>query len=157
MITVVQRVLAAAVVVEGRTVGAIEHGLLALVAVARDDTAADVQWTADKLPAMRIFRNDGGEKHFDLDVRQVSGSILLVSQFTLAADTRRGRRPSFDAAAPPEMARALFEDLVARIAAGGVPVATGQFQADMKVSLTNDGPVTFVLNSRSPADPSRAG
>lgn len=157
MITVVQRVLAAAVVVEGRTVGAIEHGLLALVAVTRDDTAADVQWTADKLPAMRIFRNDGGEKHFDLDVRQVSGSILLVSQFTLAADTRRGRRPSFDAAAPPEMARALFEDLVARIAAGGVPVATGQFQADMKVSLTNDGPVTFVLNSRSPADPSRAG
>src|SRR5690606_36470199 len=116
MITVVQRVLAAAVVVEGRTVGAIEHGLLALVAVTRDDTAADVQWTADKLPAMRIFRNDGGEKHFDLDVRQVSGSILLVSQFTLAADTRRGRRPSFDAAAPPEMARALFEDLVARIA-----------------------------------------
>lgn len=157
MITVVQRVLSAAVVVEGRTVGAIEHGLLALVAVTRDDTAADVQWTADRLPAMRIFRDDAGDKHFDLDVRQVNGSILLVSQFTLAADTRRGRRPSFDSAAPPEMARTLFDDLVRRVAAGGVPVATGQFQADMKVTLTNDGPVTFVLNSRPPAESHRSG
>lgn len=152
MITVVQRVLSASVVVDEATVGAIDHGLLALVAVTRTDTEADVQWTADKLPAMRIFRSEEGDKHFDLDVRQVNGSILLVSQFTLAADTRRGRRPSFDPAAPPELARRLFDDLVARVRATGVPVATGQFQADMKVSLTNDGPVTFILNSRAGSD-----
>lgn len=139
MITVVQRVLSASVVVDGTTVGAIDHGLLALVAVTRTDTEADVQWTADKLPAMRIFRSEEGDKHFDLDVRQVNGSILLVSQFTLAADTRRGRRPSFDPAAPPELARRLFDDLVARVRATGVPVATGQFQADMKVSQRRPG------------------
>src|SRR5690554_5961758 len=98
MITVIQRVLSAGVVVDGRTVGSIGHGLLALVAVTRDDTEADVKWTADKLTALRIFRDPTGEKHFDLDVRQVGGSILLVSQFTLVAETRKGRRPSFDAA-----------------------------------------------------------
>jgi D-aminoacyl-tRNA deacylase len=149
MITVLQRVTSASVTVDGHTVGAIGHGLLALVAVTREDTPADVKWTADKLIALRLFRDPASDKHFELDVRQVGGSILLVSQFTLAADARKGRRPSFDAAAPPEQARQTFDELVRQVAATGIPVATGQFQADMQVTLTNDGPVTILLDSRS--------
>src|SRR5690606_473866 len=137
MISVVQRVLRASVEVDGQVVGWIGAGMVALVAVTRDDTDADVRWTADKLSTIRMFRSPDGEKHFDLDVKQAGGSILLVSQFTLAADTRRGRRPSFDPAAPPDHARELFDMLVRAVAERGIPVATGQFAADMKVSLIN--------------------
>ncbi len=150
MISVVQRVTRGAVDVDGKTVGSIDAGMVALVAVMKGDTDADVQWMADKLSTIRMFRSAEGEKHFDLDVRQAGGSILLVSQFTLAADTRRGRRPSFDPAAPPEQARALFDALVRAVAERGISVATGQFAADMKVSLINDGPVTFIVNSKQP-------
>lgn len=148
MKTVIQRVLSASVTVDGETVGEIGHGLLALVAVTREDDEADIRWTADKLVGLRVFRDPAAEKHFELDVRQVGGSILLVSQFTLAGDTRKGRRPSFDAAAPPDQARELFDSLVDAVRERGVAVATGQFQADMRVALVNDGPVTFLLNSR---------
>ena len=146
MIAVLQRVTAAKVEVEGEAVGAIGAGLLALVAVHATDTETDVAWTAAKLAGLRIFRN--GDKHFDLDVKQAGGAVLLVSNFTVAAATRHGRRPSFDAAAPPEHGRALFDALVEAVRAQGLTVETGVFGADMSVSLTNDGPVTVLIDSR---------
>lgn len=146
MIAVVQRVTEANVVVNGATVGEIGHGLLALVSVVVDDTADDVQWVAGKLATLRIFRN--GEKHFDLDVTQVEGSVLLVSNFTVAGKTKQGRRPSFDGAAKPERGRELFDELVGAVRKLGISVATGEFGADMKVSLVNDGPATFLINSK---------
>ena len=145
MIAVVQRVTQASVVVGDRVVGQIGGGLLALVAVHADDTDADVTWTAGKLAGLRIFRND--EKHFDADVKQAGGAVLLVSNFTVAARTRQGRRPSFDLAAPPENGRELFDALVAAVRAQGVTVETGEFGADMAVSLVNDGPVTVIVDS----------
>ena len=145
MICVVQRVCEAKVDVDGQTVGRIGPGMLVLAAVQREDTAEDVQWTANKLIGLRIFRS--GDKHFDIDVKQAGGSVLLVSNFTVAGATRKGRRPSFDGAAPPDMGRKLFDDLVAAVRALGVEVQTGQFGADMKVSLTNDGPATFIVSS----------
>src|SRR3954462_9085235 len=156
MIAVIQRVLEGKVEVDGRVVGQIGHGMVALVAVAQDDSAEDVQWMANKLASIRMFRSADGQKHFDLDVREVNGSILLVSQFTLAAQTKKGRRPSFEKAAAPEVGRKLFDDLVKAVGELKIPVATGQFAADMKVSLINDGPVTFILESRSNAGPSSA-
>jgi len=156
MIAVLQRVLEAKVVVDERIVGEIGHGMLALVAVAQDDTQEDVQWMANKLASIRMFRSGDGEKHFELDVREVGGSILLVSQFTLAAQTKKGRRPSFERAASPEVGRKLFDELVKVVAELKIPTATGQFAADMRVSLINDGPVTFILESRSSAGPSSA-
>ena len=154
MIAVVQRVTEARVVVEGRVVGEIGAGLLVLVAVEKSDAAADVEWMANKLASIRMFRSADGEKHFELDVREAGGSILLVCQFTLAAQTKKGRRPSFEKAAAPEMGRKLFDELVKAIADLNIPTATGQFAADMKVSLVNDGPVTFIIESRSSAAPS---
>jgi D-aminoacyl-tRNA deacylase len=147
MIAVVQRVTLASVTVGGRTVGEIGAGLIALVAVHKTDATDDVTWTANKLCTLRIFR--GGGKHFELDVKQVGGSVLLVSNFTVAAQTRQGRRPSFDEAADPETGRRLFDQLVEAVRALGVPVQTGEFGADMLVSLANDGPVTVVVDSRS--------
>jgi len=146
MITILQRVSEAKVVVEGQIVGQIGLGLAALVAVQRDDTAEDIAWTVGKLASLRIFRS--GDKHFEIDVRQAGGSILLISNFTVAGATRKGRRPSFDAAAPPDVGRKLFDDLVIAMRSTGIPVATGIFGADMQVSLVNDGPVTFVVESR---------
>ena len=146
MIAVVQRVSEASVVVDGRAVGQIGAGLLALVAVHKTDAAADVTRTANKLCSLRIFR--GGDKHFDLDLKQAGGSVLLVSNFTVAAQTRQGRRPSFDEAADPETGRRLFDQLVEAVRAAGAPVQTGEFGADMLVSLANDGPVTVVVDSR---------
>jgi D-tyrosyl-tRNA(Tyr) deacylase len=146
VIAVLQRVAAAKVEVDGQVVGAIGPGLLALVAVHATDTEADVAWTAGKLAGLRVFRNGG--KHFDLDVRQAGGAVLLVSNFTVAAATRQGRRPSFDAAAPPERGRQLFDALVDAVRAEGLTVQTGVFGADMAVSLTNDGPVTLLIDSR---------
>jgi D-tyrosyl-tRNA(Tyr) deacylase len=149
MIAVVQRVSEARVLVDGSTVGEIGPGLLVLAAVEKDDGPADIDWTANKLIALRIFRN--GEKQFDLDVKQTGGAVLLVSNFTVAGETRRGRRPSLDGAASPEKGRELFDLLVDAVKQLGVPVATGEFGADMKVSLTNDGPITFLVRSRDPA------
>src|SRR5437868_9077049 len=146
MIAVVQRVLEGKVEVSGQVVGQIGHGMLALVAVVQEDGAEDVQWLANKLASIRMFRSGDGQKHFELDVREVGGSILLVSQFTLAAQTKKGRRPSFEKAAAPEMGRKLFDELVKAVAALNIPVASGQFAADMKVSLVNDGPVSFILD-----------
>ena len=147
MIAVVQRVSEASVTVEGRAVGQIGPGLLALVAVHKADAAADVSRTANKLCTLRVFR--GGGKYFELDVKQVNGSVLLVSNFTVAAQTRQGRRPSFDDAADPETGRRLFDQLVEAVRATGVPVQTGEFGADMLVSLVNDGPVTVIVDSRA--------
>ena len=146
MIAVLQRVTSARVEVDGQTVGAIGPGVLALVAVHATDTPADVAWTAAKLAALRIFRN--ADKHFDLDVKQAGGAVLLVSNFTVAAQTRHGRRPSFDPAAPPEKGRHLFDALVEAVRAQGLKVETGVFGADMAVTLTNDGPVTVLIDSR---------
>jgi len=146
MIAVIQRVTAAKVEVGGRLVGQIGHGLVALVSVHKEDTAQDLEWMAGKLASLRIFRN--GDKHFDIDVREAGGAVLLVSNFTVAGATRKGRRPSFDAAAGPEAGRALFDQFVSAMKATGVPVATGEFGADMLVSLCNDGPVTFIVDSR---------
>ena len=148
MIAVIQRVLEGKVEVAGEVVGQIGQGILALVAVVGEDGAEDVQWMANKLASIRMFRSLDGEKHFELDVREVKGSILLVSQFTLAAQTKKGRRPSFEKAAAPELGRKWFDELVKAVAALNIPVATGQFAADMKVSLINDGPVTFTLDSK---------
>lgn len=145
MIAVVQRVSAAAVRVEGAIVGQIDLGLLALVSVTKDDRDGDVAWMARKLASLRIFRN--ADKHFDLDVTQVGGKILLVSNFTVVAATYRGRRPSFDYAADPQSGRAMFDALVQAIGATGTVVETGRFGADMKVELLNDGPATFILDS----------
>ena len=148
MIAVVQRVLEAKVVVEGRTVGEIGHGLLVLASVEKDDTPADVEWTAAKLATLRIFRSADGDKHFHRDVKQVDGSILLVSNFTVSAETKKGRRPSLERAAEPKRGRELFSLLVDAVKALGVDVATGEFGADMRIALTNEGPVTFLVNSK---------
>jgi len=145
MIAVVQRVTEAQVVVDGQVVGRIGPGMAVLLAVHRDDGRQDVEWMAAKLVSLRIFRD--ADRHFERDIRQSGGSMLLVSNFTVAAATRKGRRPSFDAAAPPDMGRILFDQLVTAVAAAGVPVATGVFGADMAVSLVNDGPATFILDS----------
>jgi D-tyrosyl-tRNA(Tyr) deacylase len=151
MRAVVQRVRYARVEVDDRVVGSIGHGLLALVGVQRGDGASDVAHVATKLRELRIFDDDGGadgRTRMNRSIVDVGGAVLVVSQFTLAADTRRGRRPSFDAAAPPDEARRLYEEVVADLRASGLAVATGEFQAAMRVTLENDGPVTFVLESR---------
>jgi len=147
MIAIVQRVAEAAVRVGDEQVGRIGPGLLVLAAVHKSDVEADVAWMAAKLATLRIFRN--GDKHFDLDVKQAGGSVLLVSNFTVAAATRQGRRPSFDAAAEPGRGRELIDQLVVAVRGLGVPVETGRFGADMTVSLVNDGPVTVIVDSTS--------
>ncbi|MDP9175529.1 MAG: D-aminoacyl-tRNA deacylase [Planctomycetota bacterium] len=146
MICVVQRVSSANVMVDTRVVGEIQRGIVVMAAVHRTDAPDDIAWMARKLASMRIFPR--GERNFDQDVAQINGSILLVSNFTVAADARKGRRPSLDAAADPVAGRAGFEQLVAAVRALGVHVQTGEFGADMKVTLTNDGPGTFLLDSR---------
>jgi len=143
---VVQRVASARVTVDGCDVGAIGQGLAVLVGIAAGDSRADGDWMLDKVLDLRIFENDAGK--FDRSLRDVGGALLLVSQFTLLADTRKGRRPSFTAAARPEDANPLYEYMLTRAGAQGVPVAGGAFGAHMEVALVNDGPVTIVLDSR---------
>jgi D-tyrosyl-tRNA(Tyr) deacylase len=145
MIAVVQRVLEARVDVDAETVGAINQGLLVLASVEADDEPADAKWMASKLTDLRLFRN--GDKHFDLDLRQINGSMLLVSNFTVAAETRKGRRPSLDRAAPPALGEQLFNHLVECVRELGIPVATGRFGANMQVHLINDGPATFIVRT----------
>lgn len=145
MRAVVQRVSRADVTVDHESVGAIGQGLVVLLGVDVDDQAGDVQYMADKLPALRIF--DDADGKMNLSVLDVSGSILLISQFTLLADTSKGRRPSYLRAAPPDRAEQMYELLATELRKRLV-VATGRFQAHMRVTLTNDGPVTIVLESR---------
>jgi D-aminoacyl-tRNA deacylase len=144
---VVQRVISARVRVGARTTGAIGRGLLVLIGIGRDDTDADVKYIAGKIRDMRVFEGDDG-KPMDRSVADIGGGVLLVSQFTLYGDIRKGRRPSFDEAAAPGTARAFYEDLVRELRAAQLPVATGEFQAMMQVELVNDGPVTVLLDSQ---------
>ena len=146
MRAVVQRVSKARVQVGDRIVGEIGRGLLVLVGVAAEDGPADVQYLAGKVRELRIFGDEAGR--MNRSVEECGGAVLVVSQFTLLGDVRKGRRPSFDAAAPPEAAKALYEDLVRQLSADGLTVATGEFQAQMMVDLVNDGPVTILLDSR---------
>jgi D-tyrosyl-tRNA(Tyr) deacylase len=144
---VVQRVTSARVLVGDRVTGEIGRGLLVLLGVARDDTEADVAYTAAKVRELRVFEGTGG-KPMDQSVAAAGGGMLVVSQFTLYGDVRRGRRPSFDTAAPPEQARGLYEAFVRELRLAGIAVSTGEFQAMMQVELVNDGPVTILVDSR---------
>ncbi len=158
MICVVQRVSSACVRVEGSTVGAIRAGLLALIGVVPEDDDADVAYIAERLSTLRIFSDaDDADGRMNLSVEDVGGALLVVPQFTLAADTRRGRRPSFSRAAPPEQAKRLFEGLVVVLEKGSIPVHTGEFGAGMEVELVNDGPVTLILDSARSPGPGRGG
>jgi len=149
MRAVVQRVSSATVRVGDRTVGAIEQGLVVLIGVEQNDGPSDVQYITSKVRDMRVFDDAGPPaRHLDRSVQDVKGAVLVVSQFTLAADCRKGRRPSFDGAAPPVIAKAIYEDVVRELQSAGLRVATGEFQAVMQVSLVNDGPVTLLLDSK---------
>jgi D-tyrosyl-tRNA(Tyr) deacylase len=145
MRAVLQRVRRAAVTVGGETVGAVGAGWLVLLGVAPADTAAEVTWLADKVANLRAFEDNDGK--MNRSVLDVGGGVLVVSQFTLYGDCRKGRRPSFTGAAPPAVAEPLYERFAAELRAAGLPVATGRFGADMQVELVNDGPVTFVLDT----------
>jgi D-tyrosyl-tRNA(Tyr) deacylase len=147
MRAVVQRVSEARVRVEGEIRGEIGAGLLVLLGVAKTDTEADSSFVAEKVVHLRIFSDDAGKMNRSL--LDTGGALLVVSQFTLYGDCRKGRRPSFDQAAPAEQARSLYERFVEAARARGVHVETGVFQADMAVSLTNDGPVTLIVESSS--------
>ena len=145
MIALIQRVTQAEVRVQERITGAIGRGVLAFIGVQPEDTESDADRLLQRLLSYRIFADDQGR--MNLDVRAVGGGVLLVSQFTLAADTRRGTRPGFTTAAAPDRARVLFAHFVTQARAAHPQVATGEFGADMQVSLVNDGPVTFWLET----------
>lgn len=151
MRAVVQRVTSARVTVGDRVVGEIGQGLMVLVGVEHGDGPADVAYVASKIRDLRIFEDDGdehGRKRMNRSVVDIGGRVLVVSQFTLSGDARNGRRPSFVTAASPELARALYEEVVGQLRAAGLGVETGEFQAMMQVALVNDGPVTILLDSR---------
>jgi D-tyrosyl-tRNA(Tyr) deacylase len=150
---VLQRVARASVSVDGEVVGSIEHGLLLLVGVAEGDTEETARKMALKCVEMRVFADDDGR--FDRSLLDVGGSALVVSQFTLLSDVRKGRRPSFVAAAPPEIAEPLCDAFAQALRDHGVPVATGRFGAKMQVELQNDGPVTIVIDSADLDQPRR--
>ncbi len=145
MKAVIQRVSEARVEVESATVGTIGRGILVLLGVEKGDRELDAAWLAEKIAGLRIFEDDVGK--MNRSVQDIGGKILAVSQFTLAGNCAKGRRPSFDTAAPPEEANRLYEYFVARVGGLGITTATGIFKADMQVHLVNDGPVTFVLES----------
>ena len=145
MRAVVQRVSRAQVAVDGEVVGDIGRGLLVLLGVTHTDNEADADYLVGKITGLRIFEDENGK--MNLDTAAVSGGILVVSQFTLYGDVRRGKRPSFDAAAPPGRARELYQYFVERIRAAGLRCQTGRFQEMMQVELVNDGPVTILLDS----------
>ncbi len=147
MRAVVQRVTRAAVRVGGGTVGEVGRGLLVLLGVARDDTEEDARYLAEKTVTLRVF--DDEEGRMNRSVAEAGGGLLVVSQFTLYGDARKGRRPSWFDAAPPELARPLYESFVAEARARGARVETGSFQAMMEVELVNDGPVTLILDRAS--------
>lgn len=146
MRAVIQRVIEASVRVGQETVGAIGPGYVVLLGVGESDTDKDLEFLAGKVLSLRLMTE--GESHFSKDVTETRGELLVVSQFTLYADTRKGRRPSFSAAAKPEAAEAMYLRFVSRLRDSGLRIATGQFRAHMQVSLVNDGPVTIVLDSQ---------
>ena len=146
MRAVIQRVVSAEVTVDGRSTGKIGKGLLVFVGVGKGDGEADISYLSSKIPDLRIFEDHSGK--FNLSLRDVGGEMLIVSQFTLFGDCRRGRRPSFSDAEDPGVAKVLYEQLVERMKRQGIPVHTGEFQADMEVHLVNDGPVTLLLDSK---------
>lgn len=153
MRAVVQRVSRAVVRVDGRPVGAIGRGLVVLLGVGDGDSTAEADWLADKIVGLRIFEGQTGK--FDLGLADVGGELLVVSQFTVYGDTRKGRRPNFSAAAPPAVAEALYERFVAHVRESGYRVATGVFGAMMDLELVNDGPVTVIVE-REPNSHRRA-
>ena len=146
MRAVLQRVRSARVLVEGEVIGQIEHGLLVLLGVERSDTPEQARWLADKVVGLRIFNDAAGK--MNLALADVGGEVLVVSQFTLHGDCRKGRRPSFVDAAPPDIAIPLYEAFIDAVKALGVRTATGRFGAMMEVELVNDGPVTLIVDSK---------
>ncbi len=146
MRAVVQKVAKSRVTVDGEVTGAIEQGLVVLLGVTHDDNEQDAKYMAEKIANLRIFEDD--EEKLNLSVKDIDGAVLSVSQFTLYGDCRKGRRPSFTEAARPEQANALYEQFNAYLQGEGVPVQTGRFQTHMLVELTNDGPVTILLDSK---------
>jgi D-tyrosyl-tRNA(Tyr) deacylase len=146
MRAVVQRVREARVSIKGHIVGEIERGLLVLLGVGKDDREADADYLAAKIPQLRVFEDDEGR--FNLSLLDIKGAILVVSQFTLFGDCRKGRRPSFTEAADPQQAQKLYHRFIAKLKENQITVATGEFQARMAVALVNDGPVTLLLDSK---------
>ena len=151
MRALIQRVSQASVSVEGHVVAAIEHGLVVLVGVARDDTEADARYLAEKTANLRILPDDSGK--FNLSTLDMSGEVLVVSQFTLMASTRKGRRPSFSEAASPEKAEPLVDTFAQFLRSAGLKVETGRFQQHMLVEIHNDGPITILLDSEERLKP----
>jgi len=147
MKAVLQRVTSASVTVDGSTIGAIDGGLLVLLGVQSGDESGDLDYVVNKTLGLRIFADEAGK--MNRSVVDIGGSVLVVSQFTLLADVRKGKRPGFSQSAAPEIANAFYQRFVAAIAAQNVTVATGKFAADMNVALVNDGPVTILLDSRA--------
>ena len=143
MKAVIQRVTSASVTVEDEIAGRIGPGIMILLGVEKGDAETQADWLVEKICGLRMFSDDAGK--MNLSVRDIGGSLLVVSQFTLAGNCAKGKRPSFDTAAPPDEGKRLYEYFVAAAGRTGVPVETGIFQADMQVSLVNDGPVTFIL------------
>jgi D-tyrosyl-tRNA(Tyr) deacylase len=148
MIALVQRVSGARVEVEGRTLSSIGSGLVVLLGVEKGDAEADLDFTVRKVANLRVFEDEGGK--MNLSVKDTGGEALVVSQFTLAGDVRKGNRPSFDGAEEPHGAEAMYMEFVKRLRAEGVRTSTGEFAARMAVSLVNDGPVTIIIESRKP-------
>ena len=146
MRAVIQRVSRASVTVDGTVTGFIERGLLVFLGVGKDDTQKDIYFIADKIANLRIFEDDSGK--MNLSVADIGGAVLLISQFTLFGDCRKGRRPDFTAAGPPDIANQMYEQTIAAVKAKGVPVETGVFAAHMDIDALNDGPVTLILDSQ---------
>ena len=146
MRSVIQRVSRASVTVDGRIVGEIGRGLLVLVGVAEGDGPADIEYTASKIQDLRVFEDEQGR--MNRSAGEAGGAVLVVSQFTLLGDVRRGRRPAFDQAAPPDVARSAYDALLTRLRTSSLAIEAGVFQARMQVELVNDGPVTILLDSR---------
>lgn len=153
MIAIIQRVSEASVKIEGKIKGEIQAGFLVLLGITHSDTQEDVAWLSKKIVGMRIFSDEEGKRNaarMNLDLNAVDGNVLLISQFTLHASTKKGNRPSFMEAAKPEIAIPLYEKMIHQLEKDlGKPIQTGEFGADMKVSLINDGPVTIILDSNN--------
>ncbi len=147
MKVVIQRVTSASVTVAEEIVGSIDHGMLVLLGVAEGDQEEDLQYLIEKTIGLRIFEDDAGK--MNLSVVDVGGAILVVSQFTLLGDLKKGKRPSFNGAAAPEIANRFYEQFAEAVGERGIPVACGRFAADMRVSLVNNGPVTIIIDSRN--------
>lgn len=155
MKAVIQRVNSASVTVDGKSVGTIGAGLLLLIGITHEDTAEDISYLVEKTVNLRIFPAESSDSRFDRSVIDIGGGLLLVSQFTLYSTTRKGRRPGFTDAAPPEVSKPMFDRVIEAFRATGVPVETGVFGAMMKVSLENAGPATFILDSADRLSPRR--